>query len=90
MFKIFNGNKVQLTEEELQIQNSEEAAIDLNEMKANNLRLLRDGLLSETDWWASSDLTMSTEQIAYRQALRDITTHDNWPNLTNDDWPTKP
>jgi hypothetical protein len=59
-------------------------------MKANNLRLLRDGLLSETDWWASSDLTMSTEQIAYRQALRDITTHDNWPNLTNDDWPTKP
>lgn len=90
MFKIFNGNKVQLTEEELQIQNSEEAAIDLNEMKANNLRLLRDGLLSETDWWASSDLTMSTEQTAYRQALRDITTHDNWPNLTNDDWPTKP
>ena len=90
MFKIFNGNKVQLTEEELEIQNSEEAAIDLNEMKANNLRLLRDGLLSETDWWASSDLTMSTEQIAYRQALRDITTHDNWPNLTNDDWPTKP
>jgi hypothetical protein len=90
MFKIFNGNKVQLTEEELEIQNSEEAAIDLNEMKANNLRLLRDGLLSETDWWASSDLTMSTEQTAYRQALRDITTHDNWPNLTNDDWPTKP
>jgi hypothetical protein len=90
MFKIFNGNKVQLTEEELEIQNSEEAAIDLNEMKANNLRLLRDGLLSETDWWASSDLTMSTEQTAYRQALRDITTHNNWPNLINDDWPTKP
>jgi len=25
-----------------------------------------------------------------RQALRDITTHANWPNLSEADWPTKP
>ena len=53
-------------------------------------RSKRDFLLSETDWWASSDLTMSAEQIAYRQALRNITTHENWPDLGEADWPTKP
>ena len=38
------------------------------------LREVRDQrILAETDWWASSDLTMTTEQTTYRQALRDIT-----------------
>ena len=50
----------------------------------------RDRKIAETDWWASSDLTMTAEQTAYRQALRDITTHANWPHLNDDDWPTKP
>ena len=50
----------------------------------------RDALLAETDWWASSDLTMTAEQTAYRQALRDITIHANWPYLEEADWPTKP
>jgi len=38
------------------------------------LRQERDRLLAETDWWASSDITMGDEHKAYRQALRDITT----------------
>jgi hypothetical protein len=33
---------------------------------------------------------MTAEQTAYRQALRDITTNSNWPNLTSSDWPVKP
>jgi len=33
---------------------------------------------------------MTAEQTAYRQALRDITTHANWPDLGEADWPTKP
>jgi len=33
---------------------------------------------------------MSAEMTTYRQALRDITTHSNWPNLEEGDWPTKP
>ena len=40
---------------------------------------------------------MSDEMKTYRQALRDITTHSNWPNLKmpgplggEDDWPVKP
>ena len=62
--------------------------VDNNAAAVN--RLERDNRMAETDWWASSDLTMTTEQTAYRQALRDITTHSNWPHLEVDDWPTKP
>jgi len=53
-------------------------------------RKTRNALLSETDWWAVSDRTMTAEQKTYRQALRDITTHANWPVLNDSDWPTKP
>ena len=68
---------------------SEEIA-GYNSGKALFNREKRDRLLTETDWWAVSDRTMTSEQTTYRQALRDITTHANWPHLTNDDWPTKP
>jgi hypothetical protein len=61
-----------------------------DEAVARMNRVDRDRLMSETDWWASSDLTMTAEQTAYRQALRDITSHANWPHLGEDDWPTKP
>lgn len=54
----------------------------------NEVRQVRDRLIAETDWWASSDLTMTAEQIAYRQALRDIT--DNCTSLDDVTWPTKP
>ena len=37
------------------------------------LRLERNQRLANPDWWASSDLTMTEAQTAYRQALRDIT-----------------
>ena len=57
---------------------------------ASRVRSERDDLLAQTDWWASSDLTMAQAQTDYRQALRDITSHSNWPNLDDDDWPTKP
>ena len=41
----------------------------------------RNRRLAETDWMACSDVTMSNDWKTYRQALRDITTHSNWPNL---------
>ena len=62
----------------------------LGDSAAERNRTERDRLIAETDWWASSDLTMTAEQTAYRQALRDITTHANWPHLEESDWPTKP
>ena len=52
------------------------------------LRAERDRLIAATDWWASSDLTMSDERTAYRQALRDIT--DSYTSLDDVVWPTKP
>ena len=53
-------------------------------------RATRDAKLAETDFYALSDVTMSSAMTTYRQALRDLPTHDNWPNLEDSDWPTKP
>ncbi len=58
--------------------------------KENRSRNYRNMLLHGTDWWATSDRTMTAAQKTYRQALRDITDHSNWPNLSESDWPTKP
>lgn len=57
---------------------------------AKNVRSQRDTLLAETDWTGLSDVTMSAEMTTYRQALRDITAHANFPYLEDADWPTKP
>jgi len=54
------------------------------------LRRQRDVKLAETDFYALSDVTMSDDMKTYRQALRDITKHENWPNLEDSDWPTPP
>ena len=59
-----------------------------NARPLEELRKERNRLLAETDWWASSDLTMTTEQTTYRQALRDIT--DTYSSLDTVVWPTKP
>ena len=64
----------------------------MNELTAaepmKELRAERDRLIAATDWWASSDLTMTEEQIEYRQALRDIT--DSATSLDDVTWPTAP
>ena len=60
---------------------------------AEPMRLLReerDRRLAETDWWASSDLTMSSDRTAYRKALRDAPAQDGVTGLDNVTWPTKP
>ena len=54
----------------------------------------RNQLLSDSDWTQMADSALTDEAkalwVAYRTALRDLTAHENWPNLANDDWPTKP
>jgi hypothetical protein len=65
-------------------QDSDAEVLDVAELAREE----RNMLLRETDWWASSDLTMTAEQIAYRQALRDITAQSSFPESI--DWPTKP
>lgn len=50
----------------------------------------RNALLATTDIYGLSDITMSSAMKTYRQALRDLPDHSNWPNLSNSDWPEKP
>ena len=65
---------------------------------AESTRAERNRRLAETDWMANSDVTMTDAWKTYRQALRDITKHSNWPYLKipapdgsgENDWPVKP
>ena len=74
------------------------AQTEVNNQTAARNREERNRRLAETDWMACSDVTMSNDWKTYRQALRDITTHSNWPNLKvpdmdgsgDNDWPVKP
>jgi len=52
------------------------------------IRNRRNRLLSDTDWMALSDNTMTPEWASYRQALRDITSQEGFPYSVT--WPTKP
>ena len=54
---------------------------------AKSVRTQRDTKLAETDWTALADVAMTAEMATYRQALRDITLHENFPHLQNSDWP---
>ena len=54
------------------------------------VRTKRNTLLAETDYFALTDVTMDAAMTSYRQALRDITDHVNFPYLEEADWPTKP
>ena len=73
--KIKNGIKIDLTAEEI-------TALEAKDVVWNNgaldralteLRRIRNNLLKATDWYANSDLTMSSDMTTYRQALRNLT-----------------
>ena len=65
-----------------------QAGLDAKVAESN--RTKRDGLLADTDYFALTDVTMDAAMTTYRQALRDVTSHANFPNLDDADWPTKP
>jgi hypothetical protein len=74
-----------------------QAGLDAAAAKA--VRDQRERLLAETDWVtikavdASNDgfaVQLPQVWVAYRQALRDITDHVNFPYLTGEDWPVAP
>jgi len=68
-----------------------------NEEPMNLLRQERTKILSESDWMANSDVTISDEWKTYRQALRDLPATST-PKLNNQEqldessvtWPTPP
>jgi len=57
------------------------------ENKKNIIRNKRNELLADTDWLANSDVTMSDEWKAYRQALRDL---PSTIDVDNPVYPTPP
>ena len=69
---------------------SAEEVAALNDEAAQLNRTKRNSLISETDYFALTDVTMDAPMTTYRQQLRDITTHANWPHLSDEDWPVKP
>jgi len=82
------GNDWVLTRTVVDLTADEIATNDAATAVAN--RATRDTLIAATDYFALTDVTMGSEMTLYRQSLRDITSHANWPNLEEADWPTKP
>ena len=81
----------EITGDDLIAYNNESAQSNTFENKIALLRLSRNQLLAETDFYALSDVTMSSDMETYRQELRDITngltTADEVDAVT---FPTKP
>jgi len=90
MKQIVNGVEVDLTAQEIaEIEARQaQAEADRPALLADAARNHRTQLLAETDWTASSDVTMSDAMKAYRQALRDVPAQEGFPTDIN--WPTKP
>ena len=63
-------------------------AAGANDRLAAEEREKRNALLAETDYFGASDVTMSSDMTAYRQALRDVPQQKDFPTSIN--WPTKP
>jgi hypothetical protein len=59
-----------------------------NAALAETARIERNDLLKDTDHYGLSDMTMSAEVAAYRQALRDVPQQAGFPSAIT--WPTKP
>ena len=83
---VFDGDGNQITIDQSLV-NTAASAIQ-TELNWQNLRDKRNQLLSETDYLALSDVTMSSEMQTYRQALRDLPANTSDP--ANPVWPTKP
>ena len=72
-----------------------------NTATAQRNRAERDKRLAQCDWVVTKALesggSVPSDWVTYRTALRNITTHANWPNLASPeldgsggDWPTEP
>ena len=88
--KNVNGVNVPFTAEEETARDVEEQAWNdgASAREMEEIRSHRDRLLSETDWMANSDVTMSDAWKTYRQELRDIPASNTvYKDVT---WPTKP
>ena len=74
-FKNRNGEVIQFTAEEEAEWDSMKADWDskADERKLNQIRIIRNQKLAETDFMANSDYPMEDKYKTWRQSLRDIT-----------------
>jgi len=87
---------VQFTEEEELARDAEEQAWadGANDRLAAEHRETRNQLLAASDWTQFNDSPLNNDTkvlwATYRSSLRSLPEHENWPNLADEDWPTKP
>ena len=76
------------------VDKAEEEVQQYNDNAAQSVRSQRDNLLASTDWLIikaqETGVAMDQVWVDYRQVLRDITNHVNFPYLADEDWPVKP
>ena len=89
LYKKVGNNVVEMTAEEV-------ALNETVQTEGNTLsnRSTRNQLLSDSDWTQFNDSPLTDEAkalwVTHRTALRDLTAHENWPDLEDADWPTAP
>ena len=92
-YKHVNNKLIELTGSELaELEAKEQAWKDgALDRALNSLRNKRNRLLTETDWMANSDVTMSDDWKTYRQDLRDLPSGlDTVEKVEAVEFPTKP
>tara|TARA_B100000745_G_scaffold102582_1_gene65541 strand:+ start:35 stop:325 length:291 start_codon:yes stop_codon:yes gene_type:complete len=91
--KNVNGVNIEMSDDEHAARVAEEKVWeDAKPARAfSGLRSERDQKLTETDYFALSDVTMSDDMTAYRKALRDLpASYDNSSVVGTITWPSKP
>ena len=92
-YKLVDGERIQLTAEEEAQRDQEEAEWEAGACARaiENLRQRRNVLLSQTDFHALSDNTITDEMKQYRKDLRDITEGlSTVEDVNSVEFPTKP
>ena len=74
IYKMLNDNKIELSAEEITAREAEEKEWSDGELARNmeQIRNVRNSKIAETDIYALSDMTLSSDMKAYRQSLRDF------------------
>jgi len=70
------------------LKTAEQIQQENHETQKQNVRNQRNQLLKETDWTALNDVPPNQAWVEYRQALRDITEQEGFPEGVV--WPVKP
>jgi hypothetical protein len=84
-----NHGDIELSAEEITEREAELAVWQAGESDRLKIKVRaeRDSRLAQTDFYALNDVTMSDAMKTYRQALRDLPAHEDWPNV---EFPERP